>query len=311
VTRHLRQRAQMLAQVRSFFAQRQVTEVDCPALSDSASIDLHIDLMPVQVAPGATRYLHSSPEYGMKRLLARGSGDIYQMSHVFRLGERSKRHTPEFTMIEWYRVGFSLAQLIEETVELLRLFVGPVAVQRTSYRQLFLDHLQIDPAHATDPELRQLLDQHNIVPHAGIELEGRDGLLNLLLGCLIEPRLPPEQLVVLSHYPASQAALARTHLDNGMQVAERFECYFGGLELANGYRELADPEEQLRRCHASNAERIAHGKEPLPIDQRFIDALHVGLPDCSGVAVGFDRLLQLQLGASSIDDVLPFCWEEA
>jgi lysyl-tRNA synthetase class 2 len=300
----------MLRNVRAFFDGQGVMEGDCPALSECASIDLYIDLMPVHVADNRVRYLHSSAEYGMKRLLAEGSGDIFQMSHVFRRGERSRRHTPEFTLIEWYRLGFSFEQMIEDTVNLIRLFVGPVEVEQLTYREAFQRTLGIDLADTTDAQLKTALQARNIEPH-DTELEGRDGLLNLLMACHVEESFRPDRITVLSHYPASQAALSRiTHMD-GFEVAERFECYYGGLELANGYRELADAAEQRLRFQVSNGRRAVQGKETLPVDHRFIAALESGLPDCCGVAVGFDRLLQLHLGCTSIDEVLPFTWEEA
>jgi lysyl-tRNA synthetase class 2 len=302
----LRRRAEKLSQVRSYFASQNVTEVDCPALSACASVDLYIDLMPVHLGPEHIRYLHSSPEYGMKRLLSQGMGDIYQLSHVFRHDERSKRHTPEFTLIEWYRLNFTFDQMIADTVALLQLFVGPASTHSITYRQAF-QTISIDPATASQDDLLAALHAHHIAPH---DVQERDDLLNLLLACCIEPTFPKDKITILTHYPSSQAALARTLIDDGYAVAERFECYYGGLELANGYHELADPIEQHKRFVDANSARIAYGKVPLPIDHRFINALHT-LPDCCGVAVGFDRLLQLHLGLSNVDDVLPFVWEEA
>ncbi len=306
----LRKRSALLATARAFFAQRSLLEVDCPALSPAASVDTHIDLFPVQLGE-KWGYLHTSPEYGMKRLLSQGIGDIYQISHVFRMGEFSKRHNPEFTLVEWYRLGFSFEQLIGETLAFIQEIVGKARETWISYREAFQIYAGIDIARASDAELLACLAKHDVRGYPSLVHEGRDAILNLILGCIIEPAFPRDTLIALTYYPASQAALARTVIQDGFQVAERFEVYLGGLELANGYHELADAEEQRQRLQEHNVERVQLGKEALPMDENFLQALQEGLPDCCGVAVGFDRLVMLRMGCENIADVLPFGWATA
>lgn len=306
----LKDRAYMLKQARFFFDDRGIIEVDCPLLSPSASVDAHIDLIPVHPV-GETRYLHSSPEYGMKRLLAEGIQDIYQLSHVFRNGESGAKHNPEFMMAEWYRIGISFHQMIEETLNFIRLFLGDLKAESISYRQLFLNRLNIDPATITTIELLRYLKENNIELYDQIELDGKDGMLNILMGTKIEPQLGQNRLTALTYYPASQAALARTLNQDGMLVAERFEIYYNGVELANGYHELADANEQQKRLEEANEQRLKMKKDPLPIDTNFLAALKTGLPDCCGVAVGFDRLMMLRHQQKQIANVIPFVWADA
>lgn len=299
----LKDRASMLSSARSFFSSRNVTETDVPILSKSASVDAHIDLIPSKISHKETYYLHSSPEYGMKRLLTQGSGDIYQLSHVFRDGEISARHRPEFMMCEWYRLNFSFQALIDETLDFIRLFLGPLPAEQKTYRDTFLA-LGIDPFSDYDTLVSEL-KKRGVDPYPGLEDEGADGCLNLLLSHFIEPTLGKDHLFVLSHYPASQAALAKTTLEAGHPVAERFEVYYKGYELANGYHELADPIEQEKRLIEANSHRVKLGKEPLPIDYDFLSALKKGLPPCCGVAVGFDRLMMLRHHKTNIKEILP------
>jgi lysyl-tRNA synthetase class 2 len=303
----LRDRAVMLAKVREFFRSRQVLEVDTPILSASASVDAHIDLIPVCYAGQQTRYMHSSPEFCMKRLLSEGIGDIYQLSHVFRDGELSRKHNPEFTMIEWYRLGFSLDELIQETVELIRLFIGEMPVRYITYRQAFQEYCGIDYVHATPNQLRDYLAAR------GLETTETDknNLLDMVLTTYIEPQLGQNELTVLKHYPATMAALAKTIEKGDELAAERFEIYFRSIELCNGYHELTNPDEQLLRFREQNVLRKAIGKNELPIDDNFLNALRSGLPDCSGVAVGFDRLMMLRHSTNKIEEILPFSWETA
>ncbi len=307
----LHDRAFMLHKAREFFAKRHVLEVDCPSLSVRAAIDAHIDLIPATYHGTARCYLHSSPEYGMKRLLAEGMGDCYQLSHVFRDGELSHKHNPEFTMAEWYRLGFSLEKMIAETVDFIRLFTGNLPYQIISYRELFLKETGIDYSKATEQELFAYIQANNIPFYASIQEEGKDALLNLILGTTIEPTLGQDELSVLAYYPASQAALACKQWHGTEQVAERFEIYYKGVELANGYHELTDSSEQKARFIDSNAARQTLGKVPLPIDDNFLHALEKGLPDCCGVAVGFDRLMMLRHPGTQISDVIAWGWEEA
>ena len=303
----LRDRSRMLAEARNFFNQRNILEVDCPLITEAASIDAHIDLITVQQLTGP-RYLHSSPEYAMKRLIVEGIGDIYQLGHVFRDGEQSDKHNPEFTMAEWYRMGISFDAMIAETVDFIRIFLGPLSSHTISYRDLFLKYTNLDYSKATEEELFRYLSDREIVPYKNIELEGRDALLNLILGTLIEPQLGQNELCVLAYYPSSQAALAKTTYLEGDLVAERFEIYYQGIELCNGYHELGNSAEQRERFIESNAHRVKLGKIQLPIDDRFLQALDEGLPDCCGVAVGFDRLMMMR-HHQKISGVIPFSWD--
>lgn len=301
----LRDRAKMFAAARTFFSDRGVIEVDCPILSKGAAIDVNIDLVSATYARTERCYLHSSPEYGMKRLLAEGIGDIYQLSHVFRDGECGQRHNPEFMMAEWYRLGCTFEAMIAETVDFIRLFLGNLPVSIISYRDALLSHAGIDYVTASDLELRCYLAERGTHDSEA----DRDALLNYILGIDVEPRLGQKELTVLAYYPASQAALARTVEKKDELVAERFEIYYRGVELANGYHELTDPKEQRARFTRDNAERLAKGKEGLPIDEEFLAALERGMPDCCGVAVGFDRLMMLRQQASSLAQVIPFAWD--
>lgn len=308
VSQVLKQRAEMLANVRQFFAKRHVLEVDCPALSLRAPIDVHIDVMQVHLQNGECGYLHTSPEYGMKRLLARGSGDIYQLSHVFRDGESGHLHNPEFTMIEWYRLGFSLNELIEETLQLIRLFVDSLEVNILSYSEAFRKYAGIDAVAMTAKQLKDYIRSQDFQVSEAILSSDKDTLLQLILTQLVEPHLGEEGLCVLADFPASQAALAQIKVKQGEEIAERFEVYYQGLELANGYHELLDAKEQKKRLVQANEERKKKGKPTLPIDHYFLEALELGLPDCSGVAVGFDRLLMLKLKKLHLQEVLAFPW---
>lgn len=306
----LRDRAAMLAASREFFRKRNVCEVDCPCLSRSASVDTHIDLLPAIYAGKERRYLHSSPEFGMKRLLCEGMGDIYQLSHVFRDSEWSRRHNPEFMLIEWYRVGMSFENLIAETLDFARLFLGPLPATTITYRQALREHTGIDYVKATPSELCDFLRKKGIETHLN-QQSSPDDLLNLILGIFVEPRLGKERLCALTAYPASQAALAQTHRQRDEDIAERFEIYYKGVELANGYHELGDPVEQRQRFADENRARMTLGKDSLPPDENLLHSLQQGLPDCCGVAVGFDRLLMLRQGVDDIRHVLPFGWENA
>jgi lysyl-tRNA synthetase class 2 len=294
----------MLASARSFFSDRNILEVDCPILSRGAAIDVNIDLVPAIYDKSDRCYLHSSPEYGMKRLLSEGIGDIYQLSHVFRDGECGARHNPEFTMAEWYRLGFSFEEMISETLDFIRVLLGNLPSTTISYREAIKKYAGIDYVTATDDALRQYLAT---IGTCDSEAD-RDGLLNYILGIKVEPELGREGLTVLAYYPSTQAALARTLSRGDEQVAERFEVYYKGVELANGYHELSDPNEQRKRFLDDNTERAAKGKEVLPVDEAFLQALQKGLPDCCGVAVGFDRLMMLRHQASRLAEVIPFSW---
>jgi len=307
----LKDRASMLKKTRDFFFARHVLEVDCPLLSETAAVDAHIDLIEASPQLGAKRYLHSSPEYGMKRLLSIGIGDIYQLSHVFRDGELGHRHNPEFMMVEWYRVGMSFPDLIEETVMFIKVFLEDIHVHNLmSYKEAFLQYSGIDPFEATHEELTTKL-QASLPDQPDLILMDRDDLLHQILALQIEPFLGKDELTVLAYYPPSQAALAKTQVVDGNVVALRFEVYNQGVELANGYFELQDPDEQAARFEEANRLRRKIGKNELPIDYRFLEALRQGLPSCSGVAVGFDRLMMLRHKKQQIKEVISFDWRNA
>ena len=302
----LSRRAEAIASARFFFAERSIVEVDCLALSPKASVDVNIDLFSTSSRIHGQRFLFSSPEFPMKRLLSEGSGEIFYLGHVWRHEEAGARHSPEFLLAEWYRIGISFSEMMDETIEFAERFIGERQRRFVSYRDAFITHAKIDPFTSS---LQQLQDACTAFEGYPVKTSSRDDLLNLLLAIKVEPSFDPKAITVLYHYPASQAALARQTTDNGQKVAERFEIYCEGLELANGYHELADPHEQRARFSADNAHRQAQGKEMYPIDDAFLSALERGLPDCCGVAVGFDRLLMIRESATSIADVMPIAWE--
>ena len=294
----------LLARTRSFFEQRGVLEVDTPLLAEGVVVEPHIDPIQCTVRGAGPRFLLASPEGPMKRLLARGSGPIYQIAHAFRDGEAGQRHAPEFAMLEWYRPGFDHEALMQEVEALVRALVpacGDAPFARHRYRDLFVDSVGIDPFATSLDELRAACTRASVPLPADFDAGTIDDALDLLLVGVIEPQLRGPCFVL--DYPASQAALARVRDDGGRAVASRFELYVDGLELANGYHELIDAGEQRRRFEAANRARAAAGREPLPIDEDLLTALEQGLPDCAGVALGFDRLLMIAGGASSIDAV--------
>jgi lysyl-tRNA synthetase class 2 len=304
----LTQRAEALASARSFFTKRGLVEVDPIALGSSASIDVNIDLFASPSAIHGRRFLFSSPEYPMKRLLSEGSGDIFYLGHVWRHEEAGNRHSPEFMMAEWYRLGMTFQQIIEETAQFAELFIGKRPRRLLPYREAFQKYAQIDPFTASHEKLVEACQSFEGYP---LQTSSKDELLNLLLAMKVEPGFDPNEITILCYYPASQAALARHTTVDGYTVAERFELYYQKLELANGYHELSCGAEQRERFLADNAERSRLGKEPYPIDEHFLEALNKGLPDCCGVAVGVDRLLMIQENASAIADVMPVSWAEA
>jgi lysyl-tRNA synthetase class 2 len=301
----------MLRRLRIFFDTLDILEVDCPLLSEGASVDLHIDLIPSLFAGKEWRFLHSSPEHGMKRLLVDGIGDIYQMSHVFRDGECGSHHNPEFMLIEWYRLGFSFEEMIQETVDLINEFFQHLSYEMLSYQEAFLKYAGFDPFSITEERLRSYIIDKGLAEQETIANDDRDLLLNIILALVIEPNLGDEGITILHAYPASQAALAQTVEVDGIITAKRFEAYLHGVELANGYLELADAREQRKRYEEANEQRRSLGKGELPIDELFLQALKRGLPPCCGVAVGFDRLMMLRNSCKTIDSVIPFGWNEA
>lgn len=301
----LQLRARVLAQVREFFRQRQVLEVETPLLWPTTATDLHIDS--IRVTDGVdpevgSLFLQTSPEFAMKKLLAAGSGSIFQLGKAFRRGERSRRHHPEFTLLEWYRVGFDDHRLMDEISELVGSLTGRPAPLRLSYRELFEQHLALDPHSCAFEELLAVARQHVDFQSAGYS---RDDLLHLLLAEVIEPAMTSDYFIY--DFPVSMAALARIVPDSrGVPVAKRFELFLAGMEIANGYWELTDAAEQRGRFLADLDQRRALGRDPLPVDEQLLAALQAGLPDCAGVALGLDRLLMVMRGAASIDEVLAF-----
>lgn len=307
----LKKRAELMAAVRSFFQGRGVMEVDVAVLSSAAVSDPFIDAMTVDYRPYAEAeadvyYLQSSPEYAMKRLLAAGSGCIYQLSKVFRNGELGRRHNPEFTMLEWYRLALTDITLMDEIDALLLQVAGISDIARISYHDLFDRYLGINIDRVSIEQLAQKMRQ-------SVDVSGdydRDGWLNLLMSHCIEPQLIAPTFVY--NYPESQSALARLKVDSeGRKVAARFELFIAGVELANGYHELTCPHEQLRRLERDQQQRTLLNLPQRPIETRLVSALEKGVPDCAGVALGFDRLLMLTLGADSIGEVIPFNFERA
>ncbi len=309
----LRRRAEWFAKVRAFFAERGVLEVDTPLLGSGVVVEATIDPIPCQVqVPGGARerFLLTSPEAPMKRLLAAGSGPIYQLAHAFRDGELGPRHEPEFTLLEWYRTGFDHHALMDEVEALVRALLPslpPTPFARDSYRSLFRERAGVDPFATSVGDVGAACRRNGVALPDGFEQGSLDDALDLLLVTVIEPTLGTGTPQFVTDYPASQAALARIHTDrDGHRAAERFELYLDGIELANGYHELLDAPEQRERFTAANRARQAAGRPQLPADEALLSALARGVPPCAGVALGFDRLLMAAGGADRLDAVRPF-----
>ena len=311
----LRLRADLYAAIRAFFAARGVLEVETPMLSAAGNTDPNIDSFVTEFsghvdAGPRRRWLRTSPEFPLKRLLAEGVGDCYELGRVFRNGEAGRTHNPEFTMLEWYRVGIDHRVLAEEVLDLVAMamaLVGRVVERRTTtYRDWFRDQLDLDPFLASESEL------HNALGEVRIDGDGlgRDDWLDLLVTHRLQPALPADLALVVHDFPASQCALARVVRRGDVAVAERFECYLGGRELANGYHELSDAAEQARRFEADVAKRRARGQSEVAIDRRLLAALPA-LPDCAGVALGIERLLQSLLGSDDLRVTLAYAFAEA
>lgn len=294
----IKARAGLLSTVRAFFAARDVLEVDTPQLARHGVSEPNIQCIPV---PGHG-YLQSSPEYHMKRLLAAGSGPIYQLCKAYRDGEAGARHNPEFTMLEWYRPGFDLSALINECLALFgELFPG-VPSRTYPFRSLFADATGLDPLTASDSELVTFAESHGAPD--GLS---KSAAVDYLMATRVETALPAEQLSVVTDFPGWAAALAETRCDeDGLEVARRFEIYYRGMELANGYQELTDAAEQSRRFRRDSELRGAQGLPPMAADALLLAALEHGLPACSGVAMGVERLLMAQRYSDQIADVMTF-----
>ena len=311
----LRLRARLNAAIRGFFAERNVLEVETPILSVAGNTDPNIASFPLQFSgrtDGAprTRWLRTSPEFALKRLLAAGIGDCYELGRVFRDGEAGRRHNPEFTMLEWYRVGWNHQRLIDETAELVGMALGlsgrRAMLERIAWRDLYHQRLGIDPITAGVGELQGALGDVRLDPE-GLT---RDDWLDLLLTHRLQPAFADDRMLAVFDYPASQAALARLR-PGDPPLAERFELYLGPLELANGYHELTDAGEQRVRFERDLAVRAGRGAVTPPMDARLLSALRCGLPACAGVALGMDRLLMAMLDTPRIADVLAFPFDRA
>ena len=325
----LKQRARLLQDIRTFFQQRNVWEVETPILSRFAGTDVHLDPLEVGFS-GSKHYLHTSPEFAMKRLLATGSGSIFQICKVFRDDELGRQHNPEFTMLEWYRVGFDERQLMDEVSALLVYLQDRIAanselseavseetsldgicaenIERLSYRDAFMRYLQLDPFHVSVSDLKEAAYK---ITDIDLDSDNRDDWLHLLLALGVEPKLGMSGATFIYDYPACQAALAQKGEDEGGNVvAKRFELYVKGVELANGYLELTDAEEQRLRFEQDLCERQALKRKELPMDEKFLAALDAGMPACAGVALGIDRLLMAQLGTRDIKSVLSFSYDK-
>jgi len=300
----LRQRGQVLAQLRGFFNRRQVLEVDVPVLASSTVTDHNIESIQIR-SQTAAGYLQTSPEYFMKRLLAAGSGDIYSLGKAFRDGESGSRHNPEFTLLEWYRCGWDEHQLMDEVVELITMLLPDITVRRVSYAEVFYQHLQLDPHLAELATLQRLAVEMGSAAWAD---ESRANCLDLLFSVAVEPNLDAG-LVLVYDYPACQAALAKCAEDShGREVGRRFEAFLNCVELANGYCELTDAAEQAARFSEDQRLRLQSGKTTVATDDCLLAAMQAGLPECAGVALGLDRLLMQMVGADALDQVMPFSW---
>jgi lysyl-tRNA synthetase class 2 len=307
----LRLRARMLERVRAHFAATGALEVETPVMVQAGVTDVHLESLEVRRADGSRAgYLHTSPEYAMKRLLAAGAPDVYQVCRVFREGERGRRHNPEFTMVEWYRLGVDHHALMDDVERLLRALVEPSrpvgTTRRITYSDAFREALGLDPLAVDTGVLLAALRGGGLDVPESVATE-RDSLLDLAMATLVAARFPTDGITFVHDFPASQAALAQIR----GPVASRFEAFWGELELANGFHELGDATEQSCRFEADRAERARRGQPDREPDQRFIAGLAAGLPPCAGVALGFDRVVMIATSARSIDEVIAFPVERA
>lgn len=304
-------RAAMLQRIRKYFEQARVLEVDTPALSPFAVSDTQLESLEIRqsVVSPQPLFLHTSPEFCMKRLLAAGYPDIYSICRVFRDGESGRQHQPEFTMLEWYRLGFELDDIVDDALRVVQAALAAETAfeaQQYDYRALFIDTVGLDPLLASVDDLATAANADARLRHS--LADARDDWLDLLLATRIVPGFRRDRLTVVRHYPASQAALARL-CPADAAVADRFEIFLGATELANGYVELTDAAEQSRRWRADNASRRRRGRPERPVDKTFLAALEHGMPPCAGVAMGLERLQMLHDGADDIRDVITFAFE--
>ncbi len=306
----VRIRARMLKRIRAFFDARDVLEVETPLLASSAVTDPHLESLSTVFA-GRAFYLNTSPEYCMKRMLAEHGQAIYQVCKAFRRDELGVTHNPEFTMLEWYRPDFDMYQLMREINELLcfMLEVESLNVLSLSYRQAFTEYAGLDPHSASAEKCRETAVHYGINVPVGLD-DDIDGWLDWLLTQLVLPALPSNMFTFIYDYPQSQCALAQLRLDQkGVMVASRFELFYGEIELANGFHELQSSEIQRQRFNDDNMTRRREGQTEVLMDELLLDALAAGLPDCSGVALGLDRLLMMMTGKRAIEEVLNFPWD--
>lgn len=306
----LRLRARLLRRLRDFFEQRGFLEVETPLLSNDTVVDRHLDPFSVDVDGSRRLWLQTSPEFCMKRLLAAESGPIYQVARAFRRGESGPLHNDEFTIVEWYRPGDGPDEGMRLLSDLNETLLDRGPAERLSYREAFTRHAGIDPLTADTPSLVSSVLAAGIDAPASLRVDDRDGWLDLLLVERVQPHLGVEKPTILFDYPASQAALARVRQENP-PVAERFELFVSGVELANGYHELLDPALLRRRNDRANALRESDGKARLPSQSRLLSAMDSGLPPSTGVALGFDRVVMLAAGATRLDEVIAFPFDRA
>ena len=303
-------RADFCKKIRAFFEKRSVVEIETPVLSRGISCDCHIDVFSTRYFPDGTAeglpfYLQTSPEFHMKRLLAGGFPDIFQISRVFRNGEKGRLHNPEFTMLEWYRRAYTLEQLMDEVAALCDELTGSFPVVKKPYRQAFQEATGINPVTTSYDDLLDYCRSRNLSPPP---LPSITDALQFLMATCVEPFLPEDTYVFLYHFPAAQALLARLN-PRDTRIAQRFEVYFNGIELGNGYEELVDWRETMHRMHEENKKRSQARKQALPVDEQFINSLRKGIGPCAGVAMGVDRMIMLSAGASSVQDVIAFPWD--
>jgi lysyl-tRNA synthetase class 2 len=304
---NLKLRASVLKKIRSFLEERGIMEVETPLLGTTSSVDLHMEPFGLKTG-GKEFYLETSPEFAMKRLLSMGSGSIYQITRAFRSQEQGRLHNPEFTMVEWYRVGFDHHKLMDEVGELVESVLNCGPVKKITYTEVMKEAAGFNPLEMSAPAIRMVIDGLGLNSPPALDLTDTDECLDFIFTVRVQPYLKEQGPVFVYDYPPSQAALAKLDPESG--VAHRFELFVKGIELCNGYYELTDAEEQLQRFRDINRKRLSRKKPELPVDQHFIKALDKGLPECSGVALGFDRLVMLAAGEDGLSGIMPFTFDE-
>ena len=308
----LKQRAELIDKIRTFFKKKEVLEVDVPLLSQGVALDVGLNAFELIMLKNEARYfLQTSPEFAMKRLLAAGSGPIFYLGKACRQGEVGRYHNAEFTMLEWYRPDYDAERLIDETIALINTVLPNLKSQRVTYAELFETHFKLNPHRASIDELINIArNQPYQIPE--LPLDSINPWLDLLFSHSIEPYLGHSGSVVVTQFPASQAALAQTFKnEDGFEVANRFEFYIKGIEIANGYQELQCAQTLNQRFVHDNKVRTRHHLKPLPIDERLLNAMKQGLPACSGIALGIDRLIMLALDKTHINEVIAFNFNHA